>query len=303
MSSILKALKKLEEERSSVVDRAEQIARYPETAPRRRSRPNRTILLLFCGVVIGALSVGGWFLLTAKPAEEKPLVAAPAGVPPGENSQHAEPEKQAVRSDMTAGEVSAGKLADPTRETSLPHAVVSPSQELSAAPTAEIPPREPSSPQAVTAPPPGAEAAKPEQPSRPVARAPRKTAETAPRPVAKTPVKPAVPAKPAAALPAQERPAAASPPEPVVVEEVVLPAPASVAAAGKEPGSTPQVSSLYKLTEIYRQDAGGSVAVINDLPVMEGTQFNGAMVEKILADRVRLIIDGTPVDILLETKP
>lgn len=83
----------------------------------------------------------------------------------------------------------------------------------------------------------------------------------------------------------------------------MLPEAGSVAAVGKKTGSAPEFLPLYKVTEIYYQDAGGSVAVINDLPVMEGTMVNDGRVDKILADRVRLIIDGEALDILLDAHP
>lgn len=83
----------------------------------------------------------------------------------------------------------------------------------------------------------------------------------------------------------------------------MLPEAGSVAAVDKKTGSAPELHPLYKVTEIYYQDAGGSVAVINDLPVMEGTMVNDGRVDKILTDRVRLIIDGEAFDILLEAHP
>ncbi len=48
-----------------------------------------------------------------------------------------------------------------------------------------------------------------------------------------------------------------------------------------------------KVTEIFFQDgAGNSMAIINDLPVMEGTAIETAMVEEIASDHVRFLISG-----------
>lgn len=77
---------------------------------------------------------------------------------------------------------------------------------------------------------------------------------------------------------------------------------AAVAAAAVEtvPSSPPP---LFRISEIYYQPEGGSMAVVDDLPVMEGTILNGALVEQILADRVRLIVDGLAVEIPLVEAP
>ena len=43
---------------------------------------------------------------------------------------------------------------------------------------------------------------------------------------------------------------------------------------------------------IYQQDAAARLAVVNGLPVMEGTDIEGARVEKILTDRVQFLFQG-----------
>jgi hypothetical protein len=88
----------------------------------------------------------------------------------------------------------------------------------------------------------------------------------------------------------------------VVVEEIVRPVAdvVAVAADGANPSPGPPA---FRVTEIYHQPEGGSMAVVEGLPVMEGTMVNGAMVAQILSDRVRLVVDGNPVEILLETAP
>lgn len=43
---------------------------------------------------------------------------------------------------------------------------------------------------------------------------------------------------------------------------------------------------------LYHQDSASRLAIINDLPVMVGTDINGARVEEILPDRVRFSYQG-----------
>jgi general secretion pathway protein B len=47
---------------------------------------------------------------------------------------------------------------------------------------------------------------------------------------------------------------------------------------------------------VYHQLATSRLAVINDLPVMEGTDIDGARVEEILVDRVRFSFRGVRFD-------
>ena len=53
----------------------------------------------------------------------------------------------------------------------------------------------------------------------------------------------------------------------------------------------------YLVSEIIFLEDGGSMAVVNDLPVMEGTMVDGALLKQILADRVVLERDGRQVEV------
>lgn len=73
------------------------------------------------------------------------------------------------------------------------------------------------------------------------------------------------------------------------------------AAATGKTSDLPTDVALF-VSEIYFQESSpDNMAVVNDLPVMEGTQIEGAIVEKILADRVVFKIDDKRYDILLSS--
>lgn len=57
----------------------------------------------------------------------------------------------------------------------------------------------------------------------------------------------------------------------------------------------------YLVSEIVYLADGGSMAVVNDLPVMEGTMVDGALLKQILADRIVLELDGRQVEVGLTT--
>ena len=57
--------------------------------------------------------------------------------------------------------------------------------------------------------------------------------------------------------------------------------------------AAPQVT----VSEILPDGGGGYMAIVNGLPVMDGTQVENAQVEKIFADRVRFVIDGKTVEV------
>jgi general secretion pathway protein B len=56
-----------------------------------------------------------------------------------------------------------------------------------------------------------------------------------------------------------------------------------------------------KLTGIaFQEDRAARLAVINDLPVMEGTMIEGARVMEISEDRVRFNYSGRNFEVLLD---
>jgi general secretion pathway protein B len=48
---------------------------------------------------------------------------------------------------------------------------------------------------------------------------------------------------------------------------------------------------------VFQSDRQARLAVVNDLPVMEGTIIEGARIEEILADRVRFTWEGSTVEV------
>lgn len=59
------------------------------------------------------------------------------------------------------------------------------------------------------------------------------------------------------------------------------------------------VPAPFQVTEIFYQPDAGSMAVVDDLPVMEGTVVNGVLIDKIFPDRVRFIVDGRPAEVFV----
>ena len=60
------------------------------------------------------------------------------------------------------------------------------------------------------------------------------------------------------------------------------------------------IRSYYAVSGIaYRTEREERLAVVNDLPVMEGTVVEGARVEEILADRVRFSSAGRSFEVEL----
>lgn len=253
MSSILKALKKLEDERTPTAGRPEYVARY-EKRPAGVSRRNKSLLVLACGILIGVFSAGGWMMLSGEGEVNKNQTAINAS---GESPATVE---QKLGSQTAAASIKKNFRQEPERGSA----------------------RQPDSGLSVAA---GDE---------PALLPPVKTS-------AKTPAKTSVKAPGHPAVAVKPEPVASAHVETEQVREVRMPA-TDVAAVKS---GSPQAAKppLAKVTEIYFQPGGGSMAVVDDLPVMEGTTVNGALVDKILTDRVRFLVDGRPVEILLERTP
>jgi len=62
----------------------------------------------------------------------------------------------------------------------------------------------------------------------------------------------------------------------------------------------PTVEALVVSGIVYQDDPDGRIAVVNDLPVMQGTPVAGAVVEEILSDRVRFSRDGESFEVQLQ---
>ena len=81
----------------------------------------------------------------------------------------------------------------------------------------------------------------------------------------------------------------------VVVETGDIPRP-GYEKAGSEP--TPELP--FRVTEIfYADEKGASMAVVNDLPVMEGTLVDGAMLKEIHPDHIIFEIEGFQLNVPL----
>lgn len=83
-------------------------------------------------------------------------------------------------------------------------------------------------------------------------------------------------------------------PEPSGVFE---PHPLASDAAASEPTSPKRIPALIVTGIAYQQDREGRLAVVNELPVMEGTLIEGARIEEILEDRVRFVKDGRTFEV------
>jgi len=62
---------------------------------------------------------------------------------------------------------------------------------------------------------------------------------------------------------------------------------------------TPNRPTLVVTGIAFQQDQSGRLAVVNDLPVMEGTVIEGARIEEILEDRVRFEFNGRSFEVEL----
>jgi general secretion pathway protein B len=68
-------------------------------------------------------------------------------------------------------------------------------------------------------------------------------------------------------------------------------------AAASEPTPLKRIPALIVTGIAYQQDREGRLAVVNELPVMEGTLIEGARIEEILEDRVRFVKDGRTFEV------
>lgn len=293
MSSILKALKKLEKEQIGQRGDPES-GRSQYLAPVKRRRTGRWLLL---AAVAGLLLVAGgmWFLDD---------LATPRLPRPALPIVHAPPPPLPVNQPTIETTVMKGEAVKAVTSPATP-AVASP------APRAAVD----SAP--VKAPASSSIAEKKLQPA--VA-----TVRPASKPATLTTPVPVRPAPPAAAVPVAARvpsppplvvkkpqapaPKPANPAVPVAVSPVKLPPPQTAPAAVEQvhverhvipaPGSQWSAAHL-KVTDIFPDSGGGSMAIVNGLPVMVGTRVEDALVEEIHADRVIFSIDGHSVPVFL----
>jgi hypothetical protein len=246
MSSILKALKKLEDEQAGRAASLPGRSRGQFVAPMRSRQP---LLLLMFGIGAGLLLAGGLYALFGRSDIQ---VSPPAVL-------------QTKKAEVPA------PMVVPTTDTTV-------AVNVATVVLPEISPRPASVP-----------AVSPTQPAAAIPDSPR-TAKTIHRP-AKTipsgsmvdkPRSAMVPSVPSVSVSAPEIPIDSV--ERVQVERREIPLPG-------QQWSAPRLT----VSEILSTSAGGRMAIVNGMPVMEGTMVEEALVEKIGADQVVFVVDGRTV--------
>ncbi|MDT8440968.1 MAG: hypothetical protein RQ723_04835 [Desulfuromonadales bacterium] len=281
MSSILKALKKLEEQNRAARKSSPDLPATP-------SPVHRPVVWRGVGIgVVAGLLAGGllvWLLVgrsAAPPTAEIAAVPVPDVPAPVATAPTAakEPSSTPVATDEMTGK------AQP------PVAVVSDRPAVGAVMTAD-----PVAPAALSPPPlpASAEVAPTPSPAPVVKATSAKSSVATPQAVAAETV-------PAETEPAETEPAtvdltemaaARELPE-VRMESFEIP-PAGFERSAPRPAGPPS----FLVSEIVFEPGGEmNMAVINDLPVMEGTVVDGALLRRILVDRVILVIDGQDVEV------
>lgn len=296
MSTILKALKKTEREKQLSSGGKVSLAREILRSDGRRRRTSRLRLPL---IVVGLLSFGvgaGVFLVRTEEApsihqgqkEPSSSLAATANLPPlpvvvPEIVPVSPP--QTVAEPVVQPEDAAAVVAQPEQKTGTP-------VEMSS-----LPPTEPAivAQVKVTAP----DQVPPSEPS------PKHS-------VAKS----AVPAKASVATPL-------SPPvaQPVTVKQTLAATPRSRTASTPRSLLTPVVvpsrqegwlvqeatdskAPSLRVSEIHwRPVAKERLAVVNDLPVLEGVDIEGIRVDRIFKDRIRFVVNGRYLEVKLSSSP
>ena len=287
MSSILKALKKLEEDKVRRGERAVDLAIDIHRGGHRRHQrglPWRVLaLVVLAGLVIGAF----WLSTNRTPgsnsAPENSVISADTPKPSATSPTAILEEKQGS-SAMPLAESTAANPAPPFRPVPLAPtkaAVQAPPSSASDAGTVitAVPSPVPSAAYPVAAQPAS------RQPSNEPAPAPNTStpAETPTAPSALPATTSTAPTATPLAIPAPSGPSV-----PVSSES----APSGETAARKSP-------ELRLTGIVWQDDPSERMAIINDLPVMVGTVIGGATVEKIQADRVFVRMDGVEKELVL----
>lgn len=360
MSSILKALKKLEEEKAGKQEGAVNIARDILRTSRKAKKIENWILPTAIAALLLTAGMGGYVLFGGFFSSQPEQVAVPA--PPAEVAEKPasavvdRPEMLFAAGQEQATATEGGATSDPsaaapaeqgaaeTSATQMETAAALKDTAQALKDTAEalkdkvVFPKE-----VVVVSPDKADAARADtlvavrQPADPqagaVAPAPKPAAKSTPK--ASAPPRATSPAsKPSAAAPAKSSPAKAQTASSTTVGEgnvrvlylapdapasLVAPRPAqgqdnvyrpSTATAAPRPAPTGATSTTTRTTtravpvmaatfpelrvsEIhYQYDVKNRLAVVNDLPVMEGTIIEGVKVDRILPDRVRFLLNG-----------
>ncbi|PLX95621.1 MAG: hypothetical protein C0619_01140 [Desulfuromonas sp.] len=267
MSSILKALRKLEEEKAALGEGRVDLARdiLKRSAPQRSSSSSLPLIIVFFGLlVIAGIGLLWWQM---RPVELQPsLPSIPALAP-------------------------APAAVNPLPQTSVQPAAADPVPAL---------PDPPAAPESVPV----------------VVVEPAPVAAAEPAPIAAAVPAAAIEAEPAAVVDAEPIPVVAAETAPVVAEAsaaevetepstivaedtppVVETAPLAVVPAdpAAEPIQQPLPADLPQLSIdmiLFKPEPDARLAVINDLPVMEGTVLEGVRIVEIQPQRVRISWQG-----------
>lgn len=281
MSSILKALRKLEEEKAALGEGRVDLARdiLKRSAPRRTESSGMLLKLTFSVLLFGALALCAWLVLRPGPPVAvvetvvPPISAAPAESAPPRTAPVIQPQVgQAVTEKVFA--------AEPEPAGPPPVVVAEPPQPTLAAET--------------------------------VAETGVVVEQLASPPLSE-PTITEVPPQPLVGFgDAQPEPPAIIPAQTEAVEEGLVeisvpsaaPVVPAIPATGEGPptasaADAPSLTTVPRLPELtvnaiaFKPLPGERLAVINDLPVMEGTSIDGVQIIEILPDGVRFSWHGT----------
>lgn len=252
MSSILKALRKLEDEKAALGEGRVDLARdiLKRSAPVRNNSSALVLKIVFFGVLTIAVIAGGWLLLTP---------TAPSDVPSASETTQKPPvvvvEKQPI---IDAPSLRNAKPSMEKRSSPQPPKATTYRKEevITIAESAEVIPSQSGT-------------VKSEKISVVVPIEPEVKVAEIEKIAVSEPVKP----EPVASA---EIPANVSTP---VVPRIELTVTEQVFPAG--------VPALLVTAIAYKPAPGERLAVVNDLPVMEGTSIDGVQIVEILEDRVR----------------
>ena len=290
MSSILKALKKLENERQQPPIGQTPLSREVFEGISRADVTNRSrapLLLTLIALLLVGGGLGAW-LLRQPPSTEQRIVAQ------GQKSLSASPGSEVPLPSFFTPIVAVKTVEGPVVPLSANVAV---SEPVTLPEEVSVPVAEASKPAVV-------EPAAPSRPKKLVAKvvtttkvpavaSPKETVSSAEISPSKIPAAAAVPrTKPA-------RPAVASVSSKSPVRATSIPvAVASRTPGWAMPGAEKAVPPELRVSEIhYKPVAQERLAVVNDLPVLEGVDIDGARVDRIFKDRIRFVFNGRYLEV------